>query len=52
MIGIACDHGGYELKLEIIKYLEKKGLEYKDFGCNGESVDYPHYARKSRSYSW
>ena len=46
MIGIACDHGGYELKLEIIKYLEKKGLEYKDFGCNGESVDYPHYARK------
>ncbi len=45
MIGIACDHGGYELKLEIIKYLESKGLEYKDFGCNGESVDYPIYAR-------
>ena len=32
---------GYEL--EIIKYLEKNGLEYKDFGCNGESVDYPIY---------
>lgn len=46
MIGIACDHGGYELKLEIIKYLEKNRLEYKDFGCNGESVDYPIYARK------
>ena len=45
MIAIACDHGGYELKLEIIKYLEKNGLEYKDFGCNGESVDYPIYAR-------
>ena len=41
MIAIGCDHGGYELKLEIIKYLEKNGLEYKDFGCNGESVDYP-----------
>lgn len=24
MIGIGCDHGGYALKLEIIKYLEKK----------------------------
>ena len=35
-----------ELKLEIIKYLQKKGLEYKDFGCDGESVDYPIYARK------
>ena len=28
MIALGCDHGGYELKLEIIKYLEKKGLEY------------------------
>ena len=27
MIAIGCDHGGYELKLEIIKYLEEKGLE-------------------------
>ena len=47
MIAIGCDHGGYELKLEILKYLEKKGLEYKDFGCDSlESVDYPIYARK------
>lgn len=47
MIAIGCDHGGYELKLEIIKYLEGKGLEYKDFGCDSlESVDYPIYARK------
>ncbi len=46
MIGIGCDHGGYELKLEIIKYLEKKGLEYEDFGCGGETVDYPVIARK------
>lgn len=45
MIAIACDHGGYELKLQIIQYLEKKGFEYKDFGCNGESVDYPIYAK-------
>lgn len=47
MIALGCDHGGYELKLEIIKYLEKKGLEYKDFGCDSlQSVDYPIYARK------
>ena len=46
MIAIGCDHGGYDLKLEIIKYLDKKGLEYQDFGCQGESVDYPVYARK------
>ena len=46
MIAIGCDHGGYDLKLEMIKYLEREGLAYKDFGCNGESVDYPIYARK------
>lgn len=46
MIGIGCDHGGYQLKLEIINYLEKKGLEYQDFGCDGEAVDYPIIARK------
>ena len=45
MIAIGCDHGGYALKLHIIDYLEKKGFEYKDFGCHGTaSVDYPDYA--------
>ena len=46
MIAIGCDHGGYELKLEVIKYLEENGLEYKDFGCDGETCDYPIYAKK------
>ena len=46
MIAIGCDHGGYALKLEIIKYLEKEGIAYHDFGCDGESVDYPIYAKK------
>jgi ribose 5-phosphate isomerase B len=46
MIALGCDHGGYELKLEIIKYLEKNNLEYKDFGCFGtEAVDYPEFGR-------
>lgn len=46
MIAIGCDHGGYGLKLEIIKHLEKNGLEYQDFGCDGEAVDYPIIAKK------
>lgn len=47
MIAIACDHGGYELKLEIIKYLEQEKIPYEDFGCDStEAVDYPIYARK------
>lgn len=47
MIAIGCDHGGYDLKLEIIKYLEEQKLEFRDYGCDGtDSVDYPKYARK------
>ena len=47
MIALGCDHGGYELKLEIKKYLDEKGIEYKDYGCDSlESVDYPVYAKK------
>lgn len=46
-IAIACDHGGYELKLEIIKKLGELGVEYIDYGCDStESVDYPVYADK------
>ena len=26
MIALGCDHGGYELKQEIIKYLEEKNM--------------------------
>ncbi len=46
MIAIGCDHGGYELKKEIIQYLESKNLAYKDFGCDSTaSVDYPVYGK-------
>lgn len=45
MIGIGCDHGGYELKEHIKKLLESKGIEVKDFGThNTESIDYPDIA--------
>lgn len=44
-IGLGCDHGGYNLKLEIIKHLESKGIECVDYGTNNDldSVDYPLY---------
>lgn len=43
-IAIGSDHGGYKLKEEIKKYLDRKGYAYKDFGCDSEeSCDYPDY---------
>ncbi|MCI8514597.1 MAG: ribose 5-phosphate isomerase B [Lachnospiraceae bacterium] len=46
MIALGSDHGGFELKKEIIRYLEKNGYEYKDFGCYTEdATDYPVYAK-------
>ncbi len=47
MIAIGSDHGGYELKKEIIAYLEDNNLEYKDYGTyTPDSCDYPVYAKK------
>lgn len=46
-LGIAADHGGYELKELIIDHLKSKGYELVDYGTNSnESVDYPDYASK------
>jgi len=46
MIALGCDHGGYDLKQEVIKHLEARGLAYKDFGCySEESCDYPIYGQ-------
>lgn len=45
MIVIGSDHGGYELKEVLIKYLESVGKEIKDCGTfDGASVDYPDIA--------
>ena len=47
MIALGCDHGGYNLIVAIKKYLEEKGIAYRDFGTySEESVDYPVYAYK------
>ena len=39
MLAIGCDHAGYELKQEIIRHLEEKGIACK------EAVDYPVYGK-------
>ena len=47
MIALGCDHGGINLKTAIIKYLNEKNIEFKDYGCyTDDSVDYPIYAFK------
>jgi len=46
MVAIGCDHGGYDLKQVIIKYLEEKGIPYEDKGCyDKSSCDYPIYGK-------
>ena len=48
MIALGCDHAGYELKQEIIRHLEDRKIEYKDYGpYSAESVDYAVYAEKT-----
>ncbi len=48
MIAIASDHGGFELKQEIMKHLSELGLEYKDYGTyTADSCDYPIYGEKA-----
>ena len=43
---IGSDHGGFELKNEIIKHLENLGYEISDLGCySKESCDYPIIAK-------
>jgi ribose 5-phosphate isomerase B len=46
-ITVGCDHGGLELKQEIIEFLVNTGHKVSDVGCHTEdSVDYPHFADK------
>ncbi|MDD4771981.1 MAG: ribose 5-phosphate isomerase B [Eubacteriales bacterium] len=44
-IAIASDHGGYELKEKIKLHLNKRNIEFSDFGTESiNSVNYPDYA--------
>ena len=43
-IGLACDHGGFELKEELKGFLKLLGVEPIDMGTfNEDSVDYPDF---------
>lgn len=46
-VAIACDHGGFELKGEVIKLLESLGHEVADLGAHqyDPEDDYPDFAR-------
>lgn len=44
-IAISSDHGGNNLRKEIVNLLNELGIDYKDFGPQtADSVDYPDYA--------
>jgi ribose 5-phosphate isomerase B len=44
-IALGSDHGGLDLKKQIILHLKSKNIEIKDFGTYTEdSCDYPDYA--------
>ncbi|MBD79736.1 MAG: ribose 5-phosphate isomerase B [Crocinitomicaceae bacterium] len=45
VLGLGSDHAGYDLKVELIKYLKSKGFEINDFGpYSDDRADYPDFA--------
>ena len=47
-ISIACDHGGFELKENLKKWLTENNYEVIDYGTNSlDSCDYPDFGRKA-----
>ena len=47
MIAIGADHGGFELKEEVKKYLQEQNIEFKDYGTySTDRVDYPNIAKE------
>lgn len=48
MIALGSDHVGYVLKQEIIRFLEDRGFDYRDFGTDSQQrCDYPIFAKKA-----
>jgi ribose 5-phosphate isomerase B len=45
-VAIGCDHAGFELKSDLLKWFERQGVDYVDKGTmSREPVDYPDFAR-------
>ncbi|MDB4378441.1 ribose 5-phosphate isomerase B [bacterium] len=46
-IAVASDHGGYNEKEQIVKWLREQGHKVRNFGThNIDSCDYPDYAKQ------
>lgn len=46
MIALGSDHGGYDLKCQVMEHLKEREIPYKDFGCfDKQSCDYPDFGR-------
>lgn len=45
-IAIGCDHGGFEIKNELVAHLSKRNIECEDFGIYELApIDYPDMAK-------
>lgn len=53
MIALASDHAGFGYKQKVKKYLDEKGIAYRDYGCPDESscnyAEYGYLAAKAVS---
>lgn len=47
IVAVACDHGGFPLKKDVLEAVLASGHELIDLGAhNSDSVDYPDFAEK------
>ncbi len=47
VIAVGCDQAAYDLKQDVMKHLEERGIKYIDYGTySTDSVHYPDYAHK------
>ncbi|WP_317854207.1 ribose 5-phosphate isomerase B [Chakrabartyella piscis] len=47
MLALGCDHGGYQLMKDVMKYLDENNIPYENLGTySEEAVDYPVYGKK------
>ena len=45
-ISIACDHGGLDLKVQLVDYIKSLGHEVVDYGTSSkDTCDYPDFAK-------
>ena len=50
-IAVASDHGGFELKGQVLEHLKARGFETEDLGTyTTDSVNYPEYGKKCADY--